>query len=112
IEDGLDEEEAAARIYVLDSRGLLVAGRDMEAYKRPFAQRAPLPWPASGTPGLLETVAGARATVLIGLSGQARAFEERIVRAVSGPRPVIFSLSNPTSITEALPDDVMAWTEG
>jgi malate dehydrogenase (oxaloacetate-decarboxylating) len=85
----------------------------MEDYKRRFAQKAEgLEWPASASPGLLETVAGARATVLIGLSGQARAFDERVVRAVSGPRPVIFSLSNPTSITEALPADVMDWTSG
>jgi malate dehydrogenase (oxaloacetate-decarboxylating) len=111
VDEGLDPEEAYRRIYVLDSRGLLVAGRAMEAYKLPFA-RTDLPWPASAQPGLLETVAGARATVLIGLSGQPRAFDERIVRAVHGERPVVFSLSNPTSSTEALPEDVMAWTDG
>jgi malate dehydrogenase (oxaloacetate-decarboxylating) len=111
--EGLSEDEAASRLFLLDSRGLLVEGRQMEEYKRRFAQRAgALPWPASAAPGLLETVAGARATVLIGLSGQARAFDERVVRAVSGLRPVIFSLSNPTSITEALPADVMEWTSG
>jgi malate dehydrogenase (oxaloacetate-decarboxylating) len=111
--EGLSPDEAAARLYLLDSRGLLVAGRPMEEYKQPFAQRLEaLPWPASQAPALLETVAGARATVLIGLSGQARAFDERVVRAVHGPRPVVFSLSNPTSITEALPADVMEWTDG
>jgi malate dehydrogenase (oxaloacetate-decarboxylating) len=113
IAEGLDEDEAAARLYLLDSRGLLVEGRPMEGYKRRFAQKpAALDWPASAAPGLLETVAGARATVLIGLSGQARAFDERVVRAVAGTRPVVFSLSNPTSITEALPADVMDWTAG
>ncbi len=111
--EGLSPEEAAQRLYVLDSRGLILAGRPMEAYKRPFAQDpAKLPWPASAAPGLLETVAGARATVLIGLSGQPRSFDERIVRAVAGERPIVFSLSNPTSITEALPEDVMRWTDG
>jgi malate dehydrogenase (oxaloacetate-decarboxylating) len=111
--EGLSPEDAAERLYLLDSRGLLVAGRPMESYKQPFAQEhARLPWPASQSPGLLETVAGARATVIIGLSGQPRAFDERVVRAVAGPRPVVFSLSNPTSITEALPADVMEWTDG
>jgi malate dehydrogenase (oxaloacetate-decarboxylating) len=111
--EGLSPEDAARRLYLLDSRGLLTTGRPMESYKQPFAQDlAALPWPASQAPGLLETVGGARATVIIGLSGQARAFDERVVRAVAGPRPVVFSLSNPTSITEALPADVMDWTQG
>jgi malate dehydrogenase (oxaloacetate-decarboxylating) len=92
---------------------LLTAGRAMESYKQPFARTVgSLDWPASQAPQLLETVAGARATVLIGLSGQAGAFDERVVRSVVGPRPVVFSLSNPTSITEALPADVMEWTSG
>jgi malate dehydrogenase (oxaloacetate-decarboxylating) len=113
IADGLAPDEAARHLYLLDSRGLLTDDRPMEAYKRPFAQaRAALPWAASAAPGLLETVSGARATALLGLSGQARAFDEAVVKAVVGPRPIIFSLSNPTSITEALPADVMAWTSG
>ncbi len=56
----------------------------------------------------------ARATVLLGLSGQAGSFTEPVVRAMlkNAPRPVIFPLSNPTSATEALPDDLIYWTEG
>uniref|UniRef100_A0A831U5C8 NAD-dependent malic enzyme n=1 Tax=Thermus islandicus TaxID=540988 RepID=A0A831U5C8_9DEIN len=115
--EGLSEEEARARVLVLDSRGLLVEGRGMEAYKRPFAQRPERlqGWHFAGEwPNLLETIQNARATVLLGLSGHGGSFTEPVVRAMleNTPRPVIFPLSNPTSATEALPDDLVYWTEG
>lgn len=115
--EGLSEEEARARVLVLDSKGLLVEGRAMEDYKRPFAQKAERisGWSFAGDfPGLLETIENARATVLLGLSGQGGSFTEPLVRAMleNTPQPVIFPLSNPTSATEALPDDLIYWTEG
>jgi malate dehydrogenase (oxaloacetate-decarboxylating) len=64
--------------------------------------------------GLLDVVQNARPTVLIGVSGQAGAFSEPVVRAMAATnkRPVIFPLSNPTSREEATPADIEAWTEG
>ena len=63
---------------------------------------------------LLDVVRNARPTVLIGVSGQAGAFSEPIVRAMAecNHRPVIFPLSNPTSREEATPADIEAWTDG
>ncbi|WP_117238274.1 NAD-dependent malic enzyme [Thermus sediminis] len=115
--EGLSEEEARARVLVLDSRGLLLEGRTMEAYKRPYAQRAErvMGWRFAGdSPNLLETIENARATVLLGLSGQGGSFTEPVVRAMLqySERPIVFPLSNPTSATEALPDDLIYWTEG
>ena len=113
---GLSAEEAFARIFVLDSRGLLTDDRQMDDYKRPFAQpRARLAaWGSTGVPDLLETVTQSKATVLLGLSGQPRAFTELIVRAMAkvAARPMIFPLSNPTSSAEAVPADLLTWTEG
>ncbi len=113
---GLTREEAFARIFVLDSRGLLTDDRKMEDYKRPFAQpRARLAaWGSTGVPDLLETVTQSGATVLLGLSGQPRAFTELVVRAMAktAARPMIFPLSNPTTSAEAIPADLLAWTEG
>jgi malate dehydrogenase (oxaloacetate-decarboxylating) len=64
--------------------------------------------------GLLDVVRNAQPTVLIGVSGQAGAFSEPVIRAMaeSNKRPVIFPLSNPTSREEATPADIEAWTEG
>ncbi|MBV8590097.1 MAG: hypothetical protein JO212_08545 [Acetobacteraceae bacterium] len=64
--------------------------------------------------GLGDVVRNARPTVLIGVSGQPGAFPEGVVRdmAATVERPVIFPLSNPTSRAEAMPADLMSWTEG
>lgn len=98
--EGLSEEEAKARVLVLDSKGLLVEGRSMEDYKRPYAQRPERLWGwrfAGEYPNLLETITNARATVLLGLSGQAGSFTEPVVRAMlaNTPRPVIFPSPTP-----------------
>ncbi|AUX45395.1 malate dehydrogenase [Sorangium cellulosum] len=117
IRDGLTEEEALARIFVLDSKGLITKGRPVEEYKRKFAQDPGkiASWKTAGAvPTLLETIQNARATALIGLSGQPRAFSEPMIQAMAenGPRPIIFPLSNPTSSCEALPEEILALTKG
>ena len=117
IADGASPEDARARVYVLDSKGLLTDDREMEEYKRVLAhpRAAIAAWPSSdGSPELFETVEQARATVLLGLSGQPRAFDRRVVESMAKntARPVIFALSNPTSSAEAIPTDILAWTRG
>ena len=63
---------------------------------------------------LLDVVKNAKPTVLIGVSGQPAAFSETVVRAMArnDHRPVIFPLSNPTSRTEATPEDIERWSTG
>jgi malate dehydrogenase (oxaloacetate-decarboxylating) len=117
IRDGLTPGAAARRVFVLDSGGLLVASRGVGGYKAPFAQPDAVVagWVTRGpVPDLLETVRGARATALLGLSGQAGAFDEAVVRACAEntARPIVFPLSNPTSACEAAPADVLRWTRG
>ena len=114
---GLSRAEAHARIFVVDSRGLLVEGRAMEGYKKDFAVPAAriASWTkAAAVPTLLETIANAKITALLGLSGQAGAFDEAVVRATAenSARPIVFALSNPTSSCEAVPADVIRWTKG
>jgi malate dehydrogenase (oxaloacetate-decarboxylating) len=114
---GLSHQEALSRVYVLDSRGLLVEGRAMDVYKTAYAQtrEAIADWQFSGAvPTLLEVIQNARATALVGLSGQADAFNQPVVAAMTlnTARPVIFPLSNPTSACEALPEDILRWSEG
>ena len=116
---GLSEREATARFYAVDRNGLLVEGMpDMTAGQAAFAQdhNAVSTWSRNqhGHIGLLETVEHARPTVLIGVSAQAGAFTESVVRAMAAgaARPIIFPLSNPTSRAEATPQDLLRWTNG
>jgi malate dehydrogenase (oxaloacetate-decarboxylating) len=116
---GLTDSEATARFYMVDRDGLLVEGMPELAYfQLPFVQekKAIEGWKLDHPDriGLLDVVRNARPTVLIGVSGQAGAFSEPVVRAMAecNDRPVIFPLSNPTSRAEATPVDIEAWTEG
>jgi malate dehydrogenase (oxaloacetate-decarboxylating) len=63
----------------------------------------------------LEVVVGAvRPTFLVGTSGTPGTFTEGAIRAMAGHArtPVILPLSNPTSKTEAQPEDILEWTRG
>jgi malate dehydrogenase (oxaloacetate-decarboxylating) len=115
LREGLTPAEARARIFVLDSRGLLVEGREMDDYKAPLAQeRARVAEWGEGPFELEATIVKSLATVLLGLSGVPGCFTEPMVRALceNAERPVIFPLSNPTSSCEAVPADLLAWSHG
>jgi malate dehydrogenase (oxaloacetate-decarboxylating) len=115
----LPEGEAASRFFMVDRDGLLVDGMTgLASFQLPFVQKkqAVEGWKLNHPDkiGLLDVVHNARPTVLIGVSGQAGAFSEPVVRAMAecNKRPIIFPLSNPTSREEATPADIEAWTEG
>lgn len=116
VEQGLNESQALARIFTLDSRGVVTTDRVSEAYKTEFAKDPnTLSWlnhPEDNA--LLAVVRREHVTVLIGTSGQAGCFTRDIIRAVgeNTDRPVILPLSNPTANAEALPQDILTWTEG
>jgi malate dehydrogenase (oxaloacetate-decarboxylating) len=115
VREGLPLAEAHARVLVLDSKGLLVEGRAMEDYKKPYARpKARLEGWGPGPYDLLATIEKSRGTVLLGLSGQPGTFREAMVRAmcVHTERPVVFPLSNPTSACEATPAELLAWSHG
>jgi malate dehydrogenase (oxaloacetate-decarboxylating) len=119
VQDGLSEKEARSRFWIVNRGGVLHTGRqDLSAEQRAFAQDearlAGLPRSAAGIVGLDEVIKSNAATILIGLSTLAGAFTEPLVREMARktPRPIIFPLSNPTSKAEAVPADLMAWTEG
>jgi malate dehydrogenase (oxaloacetate-decarboxylating) len=114
---GASREEAHRRVLVLDSRGLVVEGRErVDEYKAPFAQPRALleEWGLDRAPGLTETIAKSGATVLLGLSGQPGCFDEAVIGAVAAntDRPVVFPLSNPTDSAEATPAAILRWTKG
>jgi malate dehydrogenase (oxaloacetate-decarboxylating) len=121
VADGLSPEEATRRFWCLGRRGLLTddrADRQLD-FQRPYARPAAevADWPRTGTgeaPSLADVVGHVHPTMLIGTSTQAGAFTEAIVREMAAhvERPVIMPLSNPTSKAEAVPADLIAWTDG
>ena len=119
VEAGLSQAEATGRFYAVDRDGLLVEGLPgMRPAQAPWAQQrsAVAGWKLEQPDkiGILDVAANARLTTLIGVSAQAGAFTEAVVRRMAQdcPRPVIFPLSNPTSRSEATPADLMKWTKG
>jgi len=119
VDDGLSEREARSRFYLVDRNGLLLEGMSgLQSFQAPFAQRrervADWKLATPGRIGLMDVVANAHPTVLIGASGQTGAFSEAVVREMARQvdRPVIFPLSNPTERSEATPSDLVAWTDG
>ncbi len=118
-EEGLTEAQARSRIYAFNRYGLLVEGcRGIRLGQQELLRkRSDLQdWTVSGGEdiSLLDVVRNANITVLVGVSAQAGAFTEEIVRTMAAhtERPIIFPLSNPTSKSEAIPADLLLWTEG
>jgi malate dehydrogenase (oxaloacetate-decarboxylating) len=120
IRDGLTAEEANRRFWAVDRQGLLVDDdptlRDFQRpYARPRAEVNQWATTVAGRPiSLAEVVQNVHPTVLIGSSTQGGAFTEDIVKdmAAHTDRPIILPLSNPTSMCEAVPADLLTWTDG
>jgi malate dehydrogenase (oxaloacetate-decarboxylating) len=119
VRDGLSEEEARSRLWLVSSRGLVHAGLaglppGQQRYAQPPQRVAGWRRDPAGAIPLAEVVDRVRPTALIGVCGQPGAFTEEVVRAVARhvERPILFPLSNPTSRSEAAPADLVAWSEG
>jgi malate dehydrogenase (oxaloacetate-decarboxylating) len=117
VADGLSEQAASERIWVVDVVGLLTDDRtDLSDAQRGFAQPAGrvASWGLSGPAQLADVVHNVDVGVLLGLSTAAGAFTEEIVRELASKteRPIIFPLSNPTSRAEAHPAELDHWTDG
>ena len=109
MEEGLSKAEARKRIWFVDSKGLIVKGREgLVEHKLHYAHdHAPCA-------DLLSAVKAIKPTMLVGVSGQPRTFTEEIVKTVGSfnKRPVIFALSNPTSKAECTAEEAYKWTDG
>jgi malic enzyme len=120
--EGLDAASAKRAIVTVDTKGLVFLDRDqLDDDKREFALTG-AELSSYGFAGLSPTdrldlaavIAKVKPTILIGTSGVSGAFTEAAIRemAAHAERPVIFPLSNPTAKTEAIPADILAWTDG
>jgi malate dehydrogenase (oxaloacetate-decarboxylating) len=118
--DGLSEDQARQRFWAIDRAGLLTTattgiGAAQRRYARPESEVAR--WhrdDSAGGIGLAEVVRRVHPTILIGTSTQAGAFSEPVVRDMAAhcARPVILPMSNPTALSEAVPADLIRWTDG
>jgi malate dehydrogenase (oxaloacetate-decarboxylating) len=117
--EGCDEVESRKNFYIVDIDGLIHA-----QLPRLYPEQKKFAWDIHALkhwqildPGkitLLDVVKNAKPTILIGVSTQPNVFTEEIVRTMASytERPIIFPLSNPTSHSEAKPEDLIHWTNG
>lgn len=116
---GLSETDARSRFYLIDRKGLLHDEMtDLQPFQQPFARlkQSIHNWKLDDPTriSLEDVIHHAKPTVLLGVSAQPNQFTEPMVRVMTSycPRPIIFPLSNPTSRAEALPEDLLHWSEG
>ncbi|WP_305753558.1 NAD-dependent malic enzyme [Paenibacillus zeirhizosphaerae] len=119
IRSGLSEPEALSRFWVYDYRGLLTDDTEnVLGFQKPYVRKASEvnEWNRGkdGTFSLLEVISRVKPTILIGTSGSAGAFSEEVVREMAKhvKHPIIMPMSNPTALAEAIPEDLIRWTDG
>lgn len=116
--DGLTEEQARQRIFMVDRWGLITDSMShLPDFQRRLAQKEDnvKGWSAEGKDiSLLETVQNAKPTVLVGVSAQRGLFTEEIIKTMHShcAKPLVMPLSNPTSRIEATPKEILTWTDG
>ena len=106
---GLAPDAARARCWLVDSRGLVVRGRnDLAAHKRPYAKdHAPVG-------DFLAAVRALKPTAIIGVAASGGSFTREVLEEMAriNPRPIVFALSNPTSKAECTAEQAYRWTGG
>lgn len=118
VAEGLSDDEARARVFMVDRFGLITENQpNLLDFQRKLAQKADTvsAWGnVEEVISLLDVVQNAKPTVLIGVSGQPGLFTEEVIRALNenSERPIVMPLSNPTSRVEAVPADIIQWTDG
>jgi malate dehydrogenase (oxaloacetate-decarboxylating) len=116
VADGATVEQATSQIWPVDRQGLLFDDMDdLRDFQVPYAKnRHQLGVAAGDRVGLVDAIKLASPTILLGFSTVHGAFTREVVEAMTASceRPMIFALSNPTSRMEAMPADLLAWSNG
>ncbi|KAK4490966.1 hypothetical protein RD792_001687 [Penstemon davidsonii] len=103
-------EDTRKKIWLVDSKGLIVSSRkeSLQHFKKPWAHEH------EPVKELLDAVKVIKPTVLIGTSGVGKTFTKEVVEAMASinEKPLILSLSNPTSQSECTAEEAYTWTEG
>jgi malate dehydrogenase (oxaloacetate-decarboxylating) len=116
VADGTTIEQATSQIWPIDKQGLLFDDMDdLRDFQVPYAKnRQQLGVAAGGRVGLVDAIKLASPTILLGSSTVFGAFNQEVIEAMTASceQPMIFPLSNPTSRMEAMPADVVEWSQG
>ncbi|KAF4399197.1 hypothetical protein G4B88_022280 [Cannabis sativa] len=103
-------EEARKKIWLVDSKGLIVSSRreSLQHFKKPWAHEH------EPVKTLVDAINDIKPTVLIGTSGVGKQFTKEVVEAMAtiNEKPIIFSLSNPTSQSECTAEEAYNWSQG
>ncbi|KAF8205441.1 malic enzyme [Mycena galopus ATCC 62051] len=110
--NGMSEQEARERIWLVDSQGLVYTARgELAEHKEYFARRD-----YNGPPikDLLDVLSYVKPTALMGLSTSSGAFSPAVIEAMAAlnPLPIIFPLSNPVKLSECTFEDAVKYTDG
>lgn len=114
ITKGLTPEQARHNIWLIDREGLITSNStNVSPTQQLYAVNAE---EVAGfdTKSLLSVVSHFKPHIMIGCSTQAGAFTKEVVVEMNKhvERPIIFPLSNPTRLHEAVPADLIEWTHG
>ena len=115
---GLSDKQANNKIALLDSKGLITDRKNVEEYKKPFVMNKNIynKWEIDDENhiDLIETINNFKPNVLIGTSGKYGHFNNNVLEAIlkNCEKPIIFPLSNPTSNSEASPQNIYKYTKG
>ena len=115
LQQGLSENEARSRFYLVDKQGLLFDDMDdLTPEQRPFARKRVEFTNANELTNLEAAVKAVKPTILVGTSTQPNTFTETIVKEMASytARPIIFPLSNPTKLAEATAENLIKRTDG
>jgi len=109
--EGIPFEEGLKKIWLKDSRGLIVANRSsggISEHKAPFAH------PHEEMKELGDIVKAIKPTCLIGAAAVPRVFTPEIIKDMASfnEQPIIFALSNPTSMAECTAEEAYTHSEG
>ena len=118
VHEGLNREQARRQMFVIDAAGLVVEEFiEPDSYQQPVSQFSSTyaDWSIAGDrPSLMEVLDQAEPTILLGLTGVGGLFSREIIErmAANCEHPIIFPLSNPTANCEAVPEEIIRWTDG
>lgn len=114
VNHGLTKEQARNNIYAMDRHGLILDSMGDVSYEaQMFYSKKDEDFKDINTKSLVEVVGQVKPTCMIGCSTQKGAFTEQVIREMykHNDKPIIFPLSNPTRLVEAVPEDLLKWTD-